>query len=119
MRYEYTGSLDPLVRRLLGGARLTWTQELRLRPAGTGSGPHRFSGSLDVHADANPRLLHGRAVVALGPDGPDGTLRVVDGELVVSLPGLGAMAERRIVPGVVTRLDAEAAELASRCGSAG
>ena len=33
----------------------------------------------------------------------------VDGELVVDVPLVGAMAERRIVPGLLRRLDIEAA----------
>lgn len=120
VRYEYTGGLDPLVRRLLGGARLTWTQELRLRPDPEPGGAHRaFAGTLEVHADANPRLLHGRADVALACDGAHATRRTVDGELVVSVPGLGGVAERRIVPGVVSRLDAEAHAAAARLRARG
>ena len=36
------------------------------------------------------------------------TTRQLDGELVVRVPGVGRMAERRIVPGIVRRLDIEA-----------
>jgi hypothetical protein len=32
----------------------------------------------------------------------------LDGELVVAIPGVGRMAERRIVPGLLRRLDIEA-----------
>ena len=107
LRYEYTGSLDPLARRLLGGHRMLWTQELRLDSA--------TSGVLSFRAEASPRLLHGRADLTLGPDGP-GTVRRMEGEIVVAVPGLGRMAERRVVAGVLRRLDVEAAALARRLG---
>lgn len=136
VRYEYTGDLDPLVRRLLRGARLTWTQELSLRraPASavaadpetagpatppapvTSSGAASFTGSLEIHAEVNPSLLRARAEVRLDPARGGGTRRAVDGDLVVSLPGLGRMAERRIVPGVLRRLDVEAEALGRRLG---
>ena len=99
LRYEYTGRLDPIARRLLGGDRPTWTQELRID--GTGH------GTLGFRAEANPGLLHGDATFTLLPDGA-ATLRRLGGEVVVALPGFGAMAERRIVPGVLARLDIEA-----------
>lgn len=105
VRYEYTGSLDPLVQSVLRGARLTWTQELRLHrePANR--------GELEIHADMSPSLLHARAEVRLDPAGGRGARRVIEGDFVVSLPGLGRIAERRIVPGVLHRLDVEAESL--------
>ena len=33
---------------------------------------------------------------------------VIHGELVVAVPGIGRMAERRIVPGLLRRMDIEA-----------
>ncbi len=112
LRYEFTGDLDVVALRLLGGERPTWLQEVHLR--GASGGWLRFA------AEARPRLLHGRADFFLEPDegdrdgGPDGdatgvaTLRRLEGELTVALPVLGGMAERRIVAGVLTRLDVEA-----------
>jgi hypothetical protein len=117
LRYEFSGDLDAIAKRLLGGARLVWTQEVRL-DGSTG-------GSISFSADANPRLLHGEAAFTLEPadgggDGDDGhgpgersdsgqgTIRRVTGELTVAIPGIGGMAERRIVPGIVRRLDVEA-----------
>ncbi|MGH9919417.1 MAG: DUF2505 family protein [Nitrososphaerales archaeon] len=103
LHYEFKGSLDPLARRLLGGERLTWTQEVHLDGAA--------GGSLEFRAEANPRLLHGGASFALEVGAEGGTFRRLYGELVVAVPGFGGMAERRIVPGILSRLDVEAAAL--------
>jgi hypothetical protein len=103
LRYDFVGHLDPLARRLLGGRRLTWLQELRLdRTSG--------AGRLTFAAEAEPRRLHGRADVVIESDN-GGTRRTLDGELVVEVPVVGRNAERRIVPGLLRRLDIEAAAL--------
>src|SRR4029453_14055135 len=45
VRYDFVGPLDPLARRLLGGQRLTWVQELRLDPdSGAGRLPFPAQG---------------------------------------------------------------------------
>jgi hypothetical protein len=103
LRYEFVGSLDPMAQRLIGSGRLAWVQEVRVDQS-TGSGTLRFE------AEKNPRQLHGAADFVLEPDGT-GTVRTIAGELVVALPGIGRMAERRIVPGLVRRLDIEAEAL--------
>ena len=103
LRYDFVGHLDPLARRLLGGRRLTWLQELRVDRA---SG----AGRLTFAAEADPRRLHGRADVVIVPD-DGGTRRTLDGELVVEVPIVGGNAERRIVPGLLRRLDIEASAL--------
>lgn len=110
LRYEFTGNLDPIALRLLEGTRLTWAQELQLD--GDGAGRLAFS------AEANPRLLHGRADFTLDSEG-DGTLRRLEGELVVAVPVLGSMAERRIVRGVLQRLEVEADAVRRRLGGTG
>jgi hypothetical protein len=109
LRYDFVGHLDPLARRLLGGRRLTWLQELRLDRASGG-------GRLTFAAEADPRRLHGRADVVIEPD-DGGTRRTLDGELVVEVPVVGGNAERRIVPGLLRRLDIEAAALDQRLRS--
>jgi hypothetical protein len=109
LRYDFVGHLDPLARRLLGGRRLTWLQELRVDRA---SG----AGRLTFAAEADPRRLHGRADVVIEADN-GGTRRTVDGELVVEAPIVGSNAERRIVPGLLRRLDIEAAALDQRLRS--
>jgi|SRR5579862_609412 len=113
LRYEFTGSLDPMARRLLGGARLTWKQEVVIRGEGDDS-----SGALSFAAEASPRILHGSAEFALTPlqGTVVGCVRHLAGDLVVAVPGLGGRAERRIVPGVLRRLDVEAEAVRSRLG---
>jgi hypothetical protein len=103
LRYEFVGSLDPIAHRLLGSSRLTWIQEVRVdRQAG--------SGSLRFEAEKDPRRLHGAAQFTLKAEG-NTTVRRIDGDLVVAVVGIGRMAERRIVPGLLHRMDIEAEAL--------
>ncbi|HEX4244070.1 MAG TPA: DUF2505 family protein [Acidimicrobiales bacterium] len=103
LRYEFVGSLDPIAQRLIGSSRLVWVQEVRVdRSAG--------SGALRFEAEKSPRQLYGTADFVLTP-GEGDSVRTLDGELVVAVPGIGRMAERRIVPGLVRRLDIEAEAL--------
>lgn len=104
LRYEFVGHLDPIARRLLAGRRLTWIQELRLDTA-TGRGRLSFA------AEAEAKKLYGTATVALAEVGDGRTHRTVAGDLYVKVPIVGGSAERRIVPGLVARLDVEAAAL--------
>ena len=100
LRYEFVGSLDPIAQRLLGSSRLAWIQEIQVdQSAGT--------GTLTFEAEKDPRRLHGTADFVLTEAGGV-TLRRIDGELVVAVPGIGRMAERRIVPGLLRRMDIEA-----------
>ena len=100
LRYAFTGRLDPVAQRLIGSGRLAWIQEVRIdRSGGT--------GSLRFEAEKDPRRLHGSAEFVLTGWG-DGSVRHIEGELVVAVPGIGRMAERRIVPGLLRRMDIEA-----------
>jgi Protein of unknown function (DUF2505) len=100
LRYEFSGSLDGTARRLLGGKRLSWIQEVVLQHASD-------AGELTFNAVADPNRLHGSAHFELqGEDG--GCVRRLAGELVVAIPVVGGRAERKIVPGVLRRLDIEA-----------
>ncbi len=100
LRYEFVGSLDPIAQRLLGSSRLAWIQEVRVdKSAGT--------GALTFEAEKDPRRLHGAADFLL-TETMGGTRRRIDGDLVVAVPGIGRMAERRIVPGLLRRMDIEA-----------
>jgi hypothetical protein len=108
LRYEYTGQLDPIARRLLGNRKLTWLQEMRVdRGVGT--------GRLNFHAEADPKRLHGSANVRFEPtDGGAGSQRRLEGRLTVSVPVVGGTAERRIIEGLLRRLDVEAKALDQR-----
>ncbi len=106
LRYGFEGNLDPIAQRLLGSGQLQWVQEVRLvRSTST--------GSLQFEAERDPGRLHGSATFTLAGDGAS-TTRRLEGELVVAVPGIGRMAERRIVPGVVRRMDIEAAAVNER-----
>lgn len=109
LRYRYTGSLHPIVRRLLGGDGLTWLQDVRVEPA-------RRYGTVHFAAEKDPRRLHGDATFTLVAEAAK-TVRDLEGDLVVDVPGLGPMAERRLVPGILGRLDAEAAAISARLSS--
>ena len=111
LRYEFVGDLIPMARRVLGNQQLSWMQEVRIDLRSP-------SGALQFGAERNPKLLHGDAHFDLEPDG-DETVRQLDGELVVAIPGIGSMAERRIVPGLLRRLDIEAQALNERLGTQG
>jgi Protein of unknown function (DUF2505) len=100
LRYEWVGSLDPIARRLLGGDRPAWIQEVSVNQA-------TDSGELEFNAADDPARLHGSARFQLRADG-DGCVRRLTGELVVGVPIIGSRAERKIVPGLLRRLDIEA-----------
>jgi Protein of unknown function (DUF2505) len=65
-----------------------------------------------------PSGLHGAGDITLRPDDGGGTVRRIDGELVVRAPLIGGTAERRIVPGLLRRLDVEAHALDDRLRNA-
>ena len=100
LRYRYVGSLDPAARRLLGPDRLAWIQELVI-DRGTGS------GRLSYQAPADPKRLFGSAELHLEPHA-GGCIRRLHGDLVVAVPLIGPRAERKILPGLLRRLDIEA-----------
>lgn len=100
LRYRYTGNLDGMARRLVGQDRLAWIQQVTVDQA-TGS------GDLTFKAEADPKRLHGQAHFDLRAD-DGGCVRRLAGELVVAVPIVGSKAERKIVPGVLRRLDIEA-----------
>jgi hypothetical protein len=103
LRYEYIGQLDPIARRLIGNRKLTWLQDLELDLA-------TMHGTLRFAAEAEPKRLYGDAIVTLEAIGA-GTRRHIAGDLHVRVAVVGGTAERRIVPGLVARLDVEASAL--------
>ena len=109
LRYEYVGQLDPIARKVIAGRQLTWVQALRLDTT-------TFAGTLTFSAEAAPDRLNGQADLALATDGAVRCRRLIRGDLHVKVPLVGGTAERRIVPGLLIRLDVEAAALAARLG---
>ena len=109
LRYEFTGSIDPIAQRLIGSGRLAWIQEV-------GIDRSTASGTLGFEAEKDPRRLHGTARFTFTEDGGC-AVRRIDGELVVAVPGIGRMAERRIVPGILRRMDIEARAVDDRLSS--
>jgi hypothetical protein len=108
LRYEYTGQIDAIARRIVGNRKLTWMQELRLDT-------QSLAGTLSFSAEQDERRLNGKAEVAITPvAGGLRSSRRIAGDLHVRVPLVGGTAERRIVPGLVRRLDVEAAALSSR-----
>jgi hypothetical protein len=110
LRYEFVGSLDPIARRLLAGRRLTWIQTLVLDTR-TGFGTLAFA------AEAEPSRLYGNASIRLEEIDSGRTCRRIDGDFFVKFPLVGGTAERRIVPGLVRRLDIEAEAVAAALSS--
>jgi hypothetical protein len=106
LRYEFVGSLDPIAQRLIGAGRLAWVQSVRIDPS-TGS------GRLQFEAEKDPGRLHGKADFDITTS-DHGCVRRLEGERIVAVPGVGRMAERRIVPGLLRRLDIEAAAVNER-----
>jgi hypothetical protein len=105
LRYEYIGEIDAIAKRIVGNRKLTWMQELRLDT-------ESLAGTLSFSAEHDERRLNGRAEVAITPvDGVAHSRRRITGDLHVRVPIVGGTAERRIVPGLVRRLDVEAAAL--------
>jgi hypothetical protein len=105
LRYEYVGQIDPIARKIVGGRKLTWIQELRLDTA-------TFTGTLSFSAEEDASRVNGSAEVAItAVDGDTCSRRRIAGDLHVRVPLVGGTAERRIVPGLVRRLDVEAAAL--------
>jgi hypothetical protein len=105
LRYAYVGSIDPIVKKLLAGRRLTWLQAIAL-DATTGS------GELSINAEASPDRLTANATISIVAQSSSHTTLTIDGELRVNLPIIGGSAEKRLVPGVVARLNAEADAIA-------
>jgi hypothetical protein len=105
LRYEYTGTLDPVAQRIAGNQRIAWVQEIRLDT-------DRFTGTLTFTAERDAGIVQGGADVAITALDGDRSRRRISGDLRIRIPVLGGTAERRIVPGLVRRLDVEAAAVA-------
>jgi hypothetical protein len=111
LRYEYTGQLDALARRIVSGRQLTLVQVVRLDEAAG-------AGSYQLEAEADPQRVHGAATITLSAD-QGGCTRRFDGDFVVKVPLIGGTIENRLLPGILSRFDAEAVALAARLSGDG
>jgi hypothetical protein len=105
LRYGYVGSLDPIVKKLLGSRPLTWLQTIELDPV-------QQSGALSINAEAAPDRLTANATIAIVTQPSTRTTLTIEGDLRVHIPLVGGSAEKRLVPGVVARLNVEADAIA-------
>jgi hypothetical protein len=103
-RYRFVGSLDPLARRILGGDRISWVQEVRVDPS-------KRAGTLTVRPDVQADRLRCQGDYELEPIEDGGTRRVLHGSLSIKVPLIGGRAEGLILRGLLKRIDLEAAAL--------
>jgi hypothetical protein len=106
LRYRYEGQLDGIAKKIVGNRPLTWVQELRVDTA-------TCTGSLSYSVDGDAGRLQGTAQVSIAAIGPGRSRRHIEGDLRVRIPVVGGRAEKAIVPGLVRRIDVEAAALAA------
>ncbi len=111
LRYQYVGQIDSFAKRIVGNRQLTWVQELRLDVT-SGAGELAFS------ADEDAGRVNGAATVAITPTAT-GAHRAIQGDFRIRIPLVGGTAERKIVPGLVRRLNVEAEALAARIAADG
>jgi hypothetical protein len=103
VRFVYGGQLDSIARRVVGSQQLSWIQTIAVDT-------ERHGGGLDAVAESRPDRLTAKATFTLVADG-ERTVRRLEGDLRVRFPVVGGRAEQRIVPGLLRRLDLEAAAL--------
>jgi hypothetical protein len=107
LRYEFVGHVDPIVNKLLAGRSLTWRQRLTFDTVSR-------RGTLTVVSEDGSERLKASGQIVLEETTHHGTRRTMRGDLRVRVPVVGGAAERRIVPGLVRRLDVEADALRAR-----
>jgi hypothetical protein len=105
VRMRFTGSLDPIARRVLRGSEIAWVQDVRVDSEG-------HHGELNVRPEGLADRLRCRATYDFEAGGP-GTVRTLDGTFEVRVPLISGRAEKHILPGLVRRLDLEAEALAA------
>lgn len=103
VRMVFTGRVDPIVRKLVGGGDLAWLQRTTVRTRGD-------TGRLEVTAAGHEDRLRAVAEWRCEAAG-QGCVRRLAGDLSIRLPLVGGAAEAKVVPGLRRRLDVEAASL--------
>jgi hypothetical protein len=100
VRYEYTGSLDALARRVLRTGDVAWVQETTLDRRS-----HRTE--FTVVPKVYPDRLRCGGTMQLHEEAA-GTRRVILGELKIKVPLFASRAEGLILPGLRSRMNREA-----------
>jgi hypothetical protein len=104
VKYEYTGGLDALAKRVLRAGEVTWTQETTLDRR-----IHRTD--FRVVPDVYPDRFRCGGAMQLQSQG-EATVRTIDGELRIKVPIFSGRAEGLIMPGLRSRMNREAELLA-------
>jgi hypothetical protein len=112
LRYGYVGELDGIAKRIVGDRPLTWIQDLRVDTTS-------LAGTLSYSADGDAGRLNGEGRVTFTATEGGGCARRIVGELRVRIPVVGGRAERAIVPGLLRRIDVEAAALTAELARRG
>ncbi|MCU1426010.1 MAG: hypothetical protein JWL83_10 [Actinomycetia bacterium] len=103
-RFRFTGSLDPIARKIIPGGQISWVQEVHVDATNR-------RGRLTVIADTQPDRLRCTGEYRLEPSAAGGTMRELNGSLEVRVPLIGRRAEQHILPGLLRRIDLEAEAL--------
>ncbi|MFZ4516023.1 MAG: DUF2505 domain-containing protein [Acidimicrobiia bacterium] len=101
--YQYSGSINPFARSILGTDQFSWEQALTI-DATTGL------GTLRIVPAVQPGAMHCEGTVQLVAI-PEGTRRTLTAQLRIRIPLLGGRAERAIAPEILKQLDVEAQAL--------
>lgn len=108
VRYKFAGDISGPAAMAVDRDKLTWVIDTALDLS-------THVGKLTVVPDHYDGLLTCRAEMALVEEG-DATVETISGSLKVSLPLIGATAEKVILAGLTQHLDHEATALARFCG---
>ena len=100
VRYVFTGELSPAVTAVVDPRRLTWVEHSELERA-----THRTAFRIAPDHYADRLSCSGRVTLERAGGG---TRRVIDGDLRVRFPLVGAKVERAIVSGLRDHASAEA-----------
>jgi hypothetical protein len=103
VRFRYVGKLDPIARRIVGHDHVSWVQQLDIDAASR-------SCALKVVPELGAVPVSCTGTFVLRDEGT-GCLRTLDGDLRIRVPLIGSRAERSLAPGIMRRLDLEAAAL--------
>ncbi len=108
VHYAFLGSVSAAVRRVIDPKKMSWVTRTEVF---TGEARATWLVVPDHYPD---RLSAGGAYrFGPGPDGPDSTVVVVDGDLKVHMPIVGGSVERVIVSGLTKYIEAEMGDIAA------